>query len=229
MKNKKNKFKWLLLSLLVMGLFAAGCGKQEEKTVTPKQQTEKEQTEKEQSEIPDDLLPSGEKKEVNAQSKETQSGKDKTKEEVKSAKADKSESKTKTSQSKADTSKQEKPKKDVPAKDKTEKPKDKIQVKISIECKEAVKEGYTGPITLLAAKTLTLKKGATVYDALEAAGVAFSGAGGYVAGIKGVYEYDWGSESGWVYYVNGLKPSIGSSKYICADGDEIVWKYTTKL
>lgn len=234
MRKEKNKLKKLFLLFLLVSLLVVGCGKQEEKPVVQETQTEEES-----ADIPDDLLPSGkqeeksEKKQKDRVSKE-ESQVQETQPEKEESEADKPKTdKTQTDKPKTDKPKTDKPKTDVSSKDKpkTETPvkENTIQVKISIECKAAVKEGYTGPATLLATKTLTLKKGATVYDALEASGVAFSGAAGYVAGINGVYEFDWGSESGWVYYVNGSKPNVSSAKYVCKDGDVIQWKYTTKL
>lgn len=107
--------------------------------------------------------------------------------------------------------------------------KDTIQVTISAECKNAAKKGYTGPTTLLGAKKLTLKKGSTVYDALAASGVAFSGGGGYISGIGGVYEFDWGEKSGWLYSVNGTFPGAGCNQYVCSDKDVIKWRYTTDM
>lgn len=107
--------------------------------------------------------------------------------------------------------------------------KEPIRVKISIECKDAETEGYKGSTTLLEQKEITLENGQTVYDALTVSGIVFSGSGGYVRGIGGVNEYEWGGESGWVYYVNGERPGMSSSKYVCEDGDIIEWKYIVKL
>lgn len=201
----------MVLLLLTASLLVAGCGK------TVKQQEQKKEPvkqEQENTEIPSDLLPSGEQEETSAE----QSADEK----VSDGQKENNQSKT------AQVKKPDKSKEDMQVPDKTAEQKNTIQVKISISCKEAAKEGYTGPTTLLPTTTLTLEKGATVYDALKATGVAFSGAGGYVAGISGVYEFDWGSTSGWLYYVNGIKPNVASTKYVCKDGDVIQWRYTTK-
>ncbi|AGK98491.1 DUF4430 domain-containing protein [Clostridium pasteurianum] len=53
----------------------------------------------------------------------------------------------------------------------------------------------------------------------------------YTSGITGVYfssingqsEKSAGEKSGWNYYVNGKKASVGSSNYILKDGDKIQW------
>ncbi len=50
----------------------------------------------------------------------------------------------------------------------------------------------------------------------------------YVEGINNLYEFDCGSESGWMYKVNGWFPNYGCSSYTLEDGDEIGWRYTCK-
>lgn len=210
---RRNRFRKVCVFLLIAAVLVVGCGKkeplhQEEKKKIVNQEPDAE-SEAKNDEIPKDLLPAGkEKKDVPRQTADEK----------------KSSSQAEKPQDSAETPKSEKPKKETANTDKKT-----IQVKISIECKAAEKEGYQGPSVLLEEKTLTLKKGASVYDALVASGVPFSGSGGYVAGISGVYEFDWGSESGWLYYVNGEKPNVGSNRYVCRDGDVIEWKYTTQL
>jgi hypothetical protein len=51
----------------------------------------------------------------------------------------------------------------------------------------------------------------------------------YIEGIGNLYELDCGELSGWVYLVNGLSPSYGSSSYKLSDGDVVEWKYTCNL
>ena len=51
----------------------------------------------------------------------------------------------------------------------------------------------------------------------------------YIEGINHLYEFDGGSESGWMYRVNGAYPDYGCSSYRLADGDSIVWAYTCNL
>ena len=48
----------------------------------------------------------------------------------------------------------------------------------------------------------------------------------YVEGINHLYEFDCGSQSGWMYKVNGWFPNYGCSSYKLKDGDAIVWSYT---
>ncbi|MBO5733573.1 MAG: S-layer homology domain-containing protein [Clostridia bacterium] len=77
--------------------------------------------------------------------------------------------------------------------------------------------------------------GGKVYDAFVAAinenGMTAVGADkGYVRSItkNGVTlsEYDKGKNSGWLYKVNGTKPSVGLTSYVLNEGDDIVWYYT---
>lgn len=53
------------------------------------------------------------------------------------------------------------------------------------------------------------------------------GTGGniYFSSIAGLKERDYGENSGWCYYVNGVKPSVGAGSYILKDGDIVEWKY----
>ncbi len=48
----------------------------------------------------------------------------------------------------------------------------------------------------------------------------------YVERIHNLGEFDCGSESGWVYLVNGANPNYSCSEYVLQDGDEIAWLYT---
>ena len=47
----------------------------------------------------------------------------------------------------------------------------------------------------------------------------------YVKGIGGLYQFDCGSESGWMYSVNGMTPNVGASNYQVSNGDVIVFYY----
>ncbi len=50
----------------------------------------------------------------------------------------------------------------------------------------------------------------------------------YIEGIANLYEKDCGMQSGWLYYVNGIRPNYGVSNYILKDGDTVEFKYTCK-
>ena len=51
----------------------------------------------------------------------------------------------------------------------------------------------------------------------------------YIAGIRYLYEFDFGDMSGWVYHVNGESPFIGCAGYKVKPGDVIEWMYTLDL
>ena len=48
----------------------------------------------------------------------------------------------------------------------------------------------------------------------------------YIEGINYLYEFDCGTESGWMYKVNDWFPNYGCSAYELKGGEEIVWCYT---
>ncbi len=48
----------------------------------------------------------------------------------------------------------------------------------------------------------------------------------YIEGINNLYEFDCGSESGWMYKVNGWFPNYGCSGYYLTGGEKIFWCYT---
>ena len=48
----------------------------------------------------------------------------------------------------------------------------------------------------------------------------------YIEGINNLYEFDCGSESGWMYKVNEWFPNYGCSSYVLTGNETIVWCYT---
>lgn len=50
----------------------------------------------------------------------------------------------------------------------------------------------------------------------------------YIEGIHHLYEFDCGSQSGWMYKVNECFPNYGCSEYKLTGGEAIVWCYTCK-
>lgn len=48
----------------------------------------------------------------------------------------------------------------------------------------------------------------------------------YLEGICHLYEFDCGSESGWMYQVNGTFPNYGCGAYELTNGDHITWQYS---
>lgn len=120
-----------------------------------------------------------------------------------------------------------------------------ITVTVSADCSEALlypekaqralalpEDGY-----VIASAEITLSEGATAFDALIGAARehkitvdhTISAMGKYISGIGPLYEFDYGSESGWLYYVNGERPSSASSEYVLTNGDEVRFSYTTHL
>lgn len=51
----------------------------------------------------------------------------------------------------------------------------------------------------------------------------------YIRGIHQIYEKDCGSQSGWMYSVNGVFPNYGCSEYKLKDGDTVKFLYTCNL
>ena len=50
----------------------------------------------------------------------------------------------------------------------------------------------------------------------------------YIEGLGHLYEFDCGSESGWMFKVNGWFPNYGCSSYKLEDGDAVVFAYSCK-
>ena len=55
---------------------------------------------------------------------------------------------------------------------------------------------------------MEFQEGDTVMDVLKRTGVDIDVSKGYVAGIDGLYEFDCGKNSGWMYRVNGKFPNV---------------------
>ncbi len=94
-----------------------------------------------------------------------------------------------------------------------------------------------GEAEIIRSCTVALPKNATAFDAIiEAArqqqvtvDYADSFSGAYIRGVGGLYEFDKGSESGWLYMINGESPSCSVSQYVLADGDTVTMVYTDHL
>ncbi len=89
---------------------------------------------------------------------------------------------------------------------------------------------------ILASSQVTFEKGETVFDVLKRVtkecGIQMEFSyfpiyeSMYIEGIGNLYEKECGSGSGWLYYVNGVKPNYGVSKYVLADQDVVEFHYT---
>ncbi len=90
---------------------------------------------------------------------------------------------------------------------------------------------------ILPEMTAVYEEGDTVLSILIQVGkdqeipVVFSGLkkAAYIQGIDNLFEFDKGSESGWIYKVNGEAPLKSCGAYPVSDGDEIRWIYITSL
>ena len=124
----------------------------------------------------------------------------------------------------------------------TEKPKN--EVSFEIECKKILKKKElwkNGLEEVIPASGIyysgrcSFEKGESVYALLERItkenNIALDSEDTpmygtyYVKGIGGLYEFDCGSESGWMYSVNGRTPNVGASNYQVSNGDTIVFFY----
>ncbi len=112
------------------------------------------------------------------------------------------------------------------------------EVTMSIRCDTVAGETLSAPEDgiILKDTRFDLHKGDTAYDLLVAAakknGIRLDTKGGasvYVSGINGLYEFDFGELSGWVYHVNDISASVGSSAYELKDGDRVEWLYTRNI
>lgn len=78
---------------------------------------------------------------------------------------------------------------------------------------------------------MTLQKGETPLDALQNYGkenrIAVVQKDGYVTGINGISEKDYGPQSGWVYLVNGKIPGVAANAQPLKSKDHLEWKYVT--
>ena len=89
----------------------------------------------------------------------------------------------------------------------------------------------------LAPITTEIFEGESVFDVLKrvtaendiSLSYRTTGYGIYVDGINGLYEFDRGPESGWMYRVNGVFPSHSAALHILQPGDRVEWLYTTNL
>lgn len=119
-----------------------------------------------------------------------------------------------------------------------------VEITISVTCKNALryesttKEGEELKLDLpqsgyiIESTRLSLKNGATVFDALEAAcresGVPLGyQSKSYITQIGALKEKACTGASGWMYRVNGENPAKGASKYILKNGDAVEWYYVT--
>lgn len=114
-------------------------------------------------------------------------------------------------------------------------------VTISISCKNAIGKTDNKKIPengiILDDTEFSISEGDTVFDVLVSAtkknkiqiDYDSSNETVYIKGINGLYEFDCGELSGWMYKVNGEIPNVGCSGYKLKDGDIIEWVYTANI
>lgn len=101
-----------------------------------------------------------------------------------------------------------------------------ITVNVVIDSSRAVPFGYAAS---LGGGAVTVPVGASAYDALCATGVAVGGSSSYVSSIGGLSEFACGNNSGWLYFINGVSPSVGCGSWVVQNGDTVSWIYTIDL
>lgn len=124
-----------------------------------------------------------------------------------------------------------------------------ITVTFSADCKtvlsrmddidEAVNPASVIPLdgVVIPVCEVSVQEGGTAFDALTAAAraekvrVDYTGSsyGVYVSGIGYIYEFGFGSLSGWMYRVNGEFPNVSAGNYVLSEGDFVEFVYTCDL
>ena len=110
-------------------------------------------------------------------------------------------------------------------------------VRFSIRCDAvAGRDGLPEDGVILAEDAYSIGEGDTVYDLLlrvtKAHKMPLATSGSYsvyVTGISALFEFDYGSTSGWVYTVNEKSPVLACDEYLLQDGDTVVISYTLTL
>ncbi|WP_165051788.1 MULTISPECIES: DUF4430 domain-containing protein [unclassified Adlercreutzia] len=97
-----------------------------------------------------------------------------------------------------------------------------ITVSVYVDSSKAASAGYP---SCMASTSVSLREGATAYDALCASGVSVSGSSSYVTAINGLAEKQVSAGSGWMYSVNGSTPMVPAGSYVLSSGDSVRWYY----
>lgn len=124
----------------------------------------------------------------------------------------------------------------------------KLTATLSIRCDtilnnmdnlDPAKVGYVPSDGWILYAEVEFTEGETVFDVLKRAcsdyGIqleySYSPTYGsnYIEGINNLYEFDCGSQSGWMYKVNGWFPNYGVSAYTLSGGENITFCYTCDL
>lgn len=112
-----------------------------------------------------------------------------------------------------------------------------VEVRCDVLSEEKDNKNITVDGVILNKTKVKINKGDSAYSALKNAltqnKIHFetngTGASVYVEGINNIYEFQYGDLSGWLYYVNGEKPSVGCGVKTLNDGDLVQFIYTCDM
>lgn len=111
-----------------------------------------------------------------------------------------------------------------------------VTVKVMVHNESACNNSYTyknnaSAYTTFVSETVTLNKGQTVFDALDAAlsknNIEYvESSYGYISSIDGTAELDHGEKSGWMFMVNGNYVNTGCRDTLLSSNATVVWFFT---
>lgn len=118
-----------------------------------------------------------------------------------------------------------------------------IECKVLLDDQENIKQSLLDEGIIpsdgifLKEKTLVLRNKDTVFSILKRASryyqfqLEYEGLQGsyYIEGIYNLYEFDCGSLSGWLFYINGERSGQSSDKVYLKNGDKVVLKYSRDM
>lgn len=207
----------MLIAIMLMLTMMAGCGGGEDAKSADTASTQETFLEEEAAEQ-EDAVKATEMTKAEADSDKQIESKSLTKESSKQS------TKTETDSNKETKSK-------IPTKESAKEPTEATTS--ATTATEAKKVCYITVEGYCSSKQIQLKGGESVYDILKKTGAGVSarstGYGVYVEGINGRFEFDEGPTSGWIYTVNGSRPSTSCSNYSVSSGDKIVWTYVEEI
>lgn len=114
-------------------------------------------------------------------------------------------------------------------------------VTLSVSCANAVAYGIRDIMSyaqiipadgnILPAQSVVIEEGETAFSVLKRTlkekKIPYSAtSGGYIKSIGGLAEFDCGTNSGWLYRVNGKLPGVSSKSYKLSSGDILEFVYT---
>ena len=212
----KKYMVWLISALMVVSMTA--CSNTQKKDTKDQAQittAEKEKaTQTEAAKTTSKKEKKNEKKKVKKKKTKEKTTKN-TKETTKTTTASKNESTVQTAENQTTEAKQEQSCEFL------------ISCKTVLSNKSALQSNYQVPAGgKIYEKKMEFEEGDTVMDVLKRTGVDIDISKGYVAGIDGLYEFDCGKNSGWMYRVNGKFPNYMAGKCKLHDGDKVEWLYT---